>query len=274
MAGPNRKAPVGVFHFQVLLWDVNEQKPTDERQTFFRSVSGLKSETEVVDQPVGGNSGYTHKMIGIRKWPNLTLKQGFTGDPAIFKLRFSPRRINGEIIQFGPYDEKEKLTEVGRWAFTNGYPVKWEGPDLDAMKNELAIETLVIAHEGLEYIRPGAPKEEPKTEPFSGSIKFGPGEWDVSKNPALQAKLKEMAAKLGKDPAEVVSHTDTVGSDAANIELSNKRAQSTAAFLTSQGANVVLTQGKGPAECRAKFPDIPSKNDPDFRRTDITKRAP
>jgi phage tail-like protein len=34
------------------------------------------------------------------------------------------------------------------WEFENGYPVKWRGPDFDASKNEIAIESLKIAHEG------------------------------------------------------------------------------------------------------------------------------
>jgi len=31
-----------------------------------------------------------------------------------------------------------------------GWPAKWEGPALNARTNEVAIETLEIAHEGLE----------------------------------------------------------------------------------------------------------------------------
>jgi len=38
---------------------------------------------------------------------------------------------------------------VAAWKFSNGFPVKWEGPDLDASGNEVAIETIEIAHEGL-----------------------------------------------------------------------------------------------------------------------------
>jgi phage tail-like protein len=39
---------------------------------------------------------------------------------------------------------------VLRWHFQEGWPVRWEGPALDAQANEVAIETLEIAHEGLE----------------------------------------------------------------------------------------------------------------------------
>jgi phage tail-like protein len=39
---------------------------------------------------------------------------------------------------------------VLRWNFVRGWPAKWEGPALNAKANEVAIETLEIAHEGLE----------------------------------------------------------------------------------------------------------------------------
>ena len=45
-------------------------------------------------------------------------------------------------------DESGNL--VLRWRFVEGWPAKWEGPALDATANEVAIETLEIAHEGLE----------------------------------------------------------------------------------------------------------------------------
>lgn len=35
------------------------------------------------------------------------------------------------------------------WTLINAYPCKWEGPDLDATKNEVAIETLELVHEGI-----------------------------------------------------------------------------------------------------------------------------
>jgi phage tail-like protein len=43
---------------------------------------------------------------------------------------------------------------IAAWSFTNGVPEKLQGPALNAKTNEIAIETLEIAHEGL--IRIGA----------------------------------------------------------------------------------------------------------------------
>ncbi len=39
-----------------------------------------------------------------------------------------------------------------RWVFTNAWPSKWEGPDLCAKGNDVAIETLVITCESIELV--------------------------------------------------------------------------------------------------------------------------
>jgi phage tail-like protein len=117
----------------------------------FRSVSGLSIETEVIEFREGG-SDVIHKLPGARKYPNLVLKRGFTGDTTLYDWYNSftggnPARVNGSIIMLGP-----DLAQVARWEFHNGFPVKVEGPDLDASSNEVPIETIEIAHEGLTMV--------------------------------------------------------------------------------------------------------------------------
>jgi phage tail-like protein len=41
-------------------------------------------------------------------------------------------------------------TEAVRWNFTNAWPSKWDGPTLNAMSNEVAIESLTITCEKQE----------------------------------------------------------------------------------------------------------------------------
>ena len=54
-------------------------------------------------------------------------------------------RRNGSIVLLD-LDGTEKV----RWNFVRAWPAKWEGPDLDAAGTNVAIETLEIAHEGIE----------------------------------------------------------------------------------------------------------------------------
>ena len=44
----------------------------------------------------------------------------------------------------------EQRQAVLRWQLRNALPVKIEAPTLNATGNEVAIETLELAHEGLE----------------------------------------------------------------------------------------------------------------------------
>ena len=54
-------------------------------------------------------------------------------------------RKNGSIVVF----DLANGTEVARWNFLSAWPTKWEGPAFNAKGNDIAIETLVLAHEGL-----------------------------------------------------------------------------------------------------------------------------
>lgn len=114
----------------------------------FRSCSGLKWENEVTSLREGGQGGFEHRLMGGTKYGTLVLKQGFSGAP--FYRRFllaqrRPRRFHGAIVQLGP-DGKP----VARWSFKEAWISKWEGPDLDATKNEISLETIEIVHHGFE----------------------------------------------------------------------------------------------------------------------------
>ena len=116
----------------------------------FSSVSGLESETAVVEYRTGAEPNRVRKLPGLTKYANIVLKRGLTRDLSLWNWRQSvvngkTDRRSGSIVLL---DESRK--PVLRWHFEEGWPVKWEGPALDATANEVAIETLEIAHEGLE----------------------------------------------------------------------------------------------------------------------------
>lgn len=65
-----------------------------------------------------------------------------------------------------------------------------------------------------------------------------------------QGRLAPLAAFLAKQPGtriQIAGHTDSQGSDASNMDLSTRRAQSVGAYLTSTGvnANRIISVGKG-----------------------------
>lgn len=146
MASADRKDPLPVFGFKV---SMNIGGVVD---VFFKSVSGLRYETEVVPVKEGGANDTTFMLVGATKWSPIVLKQGFTKGSGLLKWRQewiqgNMQRVPGTIIQL---DTTLKVA-MGQWEWTNGWPSKWEVSEFDATKSELMIETLEITHEGLKY---------------------------------------------------------------------------------------------------------------------------
>jgi phage tail-like protein len=46
----------------------------------------------------------------------------------------------------------EQRNDVARWVVHRAWPQKWEPPDLNGLANDVAIETLELAHEGIELV--------------------------------------------------------------------------------------------------------------------------
>jgi phage tail-like protein len=143
MADSNLPLPVFCFKINIDALGVNE--------LFFKSVNGLRYETEVVDVRAGGSNDTTFRLRGATKWSNLVFKQGFTKGTKLLKWRDewiagNCKRSNGSIQLLDTTGATQKT-----WSFIDGWPCKWEISEFDAGKTELAIETLEIAHHGLKF---------------------------------------------------------------------------------------------------------------------------
>lgn len=123
----------------------------------FRECSGLGSESEVIESIAATKGGYTvvYKVPGVMKWDNVVLKRGVTNDMEIWNWRkmvedgkVNDARKDGSITM---YDQSHN--EVARWNFVSAWPVKVSGPTLDAGTNEIAVEELTIAHEGMKRVK-------------------------------------------------------------------------------------------------------------------------
>jgi phage tail-like protein len=142
-----RRDPFPVYCFRVTL-----DALSGDASAFFKSVSGLKYETEVTDYQEGGQNKFTHRLVGATKWSNLVLKRGFARSFELMQWRQDWingefKRSSGEIAQLDT-----KLDPVCVWKFEGGWPCKWELSEFDASKSELSIETLEIAHHGLTFV--------------------------------------------------------------------------------------------------------------------------
>ena len=115
----------------------------------FRECSGLSAEMDVMTYSEGGLNDYEHKLPGRIKYTNVTLRKGVasSADLCNWLYQFATggfERKNISIIMYHT-DGQEAM----RWNLIQAYPVKWQGPDLKADDNNIPIETLEVAHNGL-----------------------------------------------------------------------------------------------------------------------------
>ncbi len=124
---------------------------------YFTECAGLGSEHEVIEHKVVDEKGkeVIMKIPGRLKWENVTLKRGITDNMDIWDWRkkvedgdVDGARANGSIVMFDQH-----LGERARWNFEGAWPVKVSGPSVKSDSNELGIEELSIAHEGLWRVK-------------------------------------------------------------------------------------------------------------------------
>jgi phage tail-like protein len=116
----------------------------------FHEVSGFDSTVDVIEHREGGDNTTPRKLPGMTKHGNIVLKWGMTDDAQLYQwhrdvVRGAVQRRNGSIVLLD-----RRGQEVARWNFFAAWPAKWDGPDFNAEGNDVAIETLELAHEGVE----------------------------------------------------------------------------------------------------------------------------
>ncbi|RPJ61093.1 MAG: phage tail protein [Acidobacteria bacterium] len=117
----------------------------------FTECTGLNAECNVIEYREGDESLVMRKLPGLLKFGNVTLKRGVSSDPELFnwfKTVSDGDITRDESMSIVLLDEKRQ--EAVRWNLRNAWPAKWTGPDLKGNANEIAIESLELAHEGVE----------------------------------------------------------------------------------------------------------------------------
>lgn len=135
--------PLPTFHFTVT-WGGT--------RVGFSEVTGLTQENQAIEYRDGSFPEYSSiKMPGLRKFSNLTFKRGvIKADNDFFKWLSTIKLNTVERRDLVISLLNEKHEPVMTWKVQNAFPVKLEGPQLKASANEVAIESIELAHEGLE----------------------------------------------------------------------------------------------------------------------------
>jgi phage tail-like protein len=116
----------------------------------FKSVSGMDSETEVIEFKQG-NDLVVRKKPGRTTYANIVLERGYTATDDLWDWRLNIEegtidRRSGSIIIL----DQDGTTEVARYNFYEGWPCKWYVPDMDSDSSGMAIEKIEIAVEKIE----------------------------------------------------------------------------------------------------------------------------
>lgn len=115
----------------------------------FSECSGLEMAMQPEEYKEGGRNGAVLKFPARITWTNLTLKKGIGVGTELWDWHYSfvegrGKRRDGTIMLLN-----ERRLPNNVWFFRRGLPVKYTGPVLNATQNNVAIETIEIAHEGI-----------------------------------------------------------------------------------------------------------------------------
>ena len=142
MATATRSDPFRNFNFVVEIDGVI--------QAGFTDCSGFGSTTDPTEYNEGGLNSTSRKFAGRTKHNNITLKWGLTDSQELYDwyrdvVNGKIQKRTGSIILWDLEGQ-----ERARWNFFKGWPAKWDGPGFTAKSNDVVIETLELANEGIE----------------------------------------------------------------------------------------------------------------------------
>jgi phage tail-like protein len=122
----------------------------------FSECSGLQATLRAEDYEEGGNNGTVLKFPTRVQWNAITLKRGVCMRTDLWDWFYGfvegrGRRRDGVITL---QDEAHRACMV--WTFRRGLPTRWDGPTMNALQGQVAIESIEISHEGLTLMRGAA----------------------------------------------------------------------------------------------------------------------
>ena len=224
----------------------------------FQECSGLTMERHVEHIKEGGTNDFEWLLPGQISYGNITLKKGITYNRELWRwfrwgmldgqiwgfntlpgasAAISLLKAQGIIVPMGTSISIVLGTVDGKvakhWDLIGAIPVKWVGPEMTAGSDQAAIETLEVAHQGidlsLEMMTPMAgffsgsdsadlssppPHEGPANAYYDlqtgGSVedKTGPGFWDMANITAEDEPAPKPATKGFWDMEDIAPETE------------------------------------------------------------------
>lgn len=120
-------------------------------QGHFTKVEGLGFKLERILYRAGGERAEVRSVPGRVEYNPVTLRYGMTDSVDLLRWLFAAvdGRVQRQNLSIAMLDDSGSR-EVRRWNLIAAWPCEWNGAPLDALGNELAIESLTLAYDRLE----------------------------------------------------------------------------------------------------------------------------
>jgi phage tail-like protein len=144
-----RNDPLRNFRFRIEIDNVT--------RAGFAEVAGLEFSTQAIDYREGTDPPHVRRLSGLTKYGNVTLKHGLVVGANALELFVWHRDVAaGRLIQSRRkvviVVQDEAGQDQARFVVSDAWPVKYEVSPLNARANEVIIEMLELANEGIERV--------------------------------------------------------------------------------------------------------------------------
>lgn len=118
----------------------------------FSEVSGLEIEVGTEEYEEGGRNGFTYELPGRASHPHLELRKGLTQSRAL--VNWMRDVASGAVERKNVFVFLLDTNGLPKWGWQcrSAYPVRYSAPDLQADGGDVAVESLELAHQGLDPI--------------------------------------------------------------------------------------------------------------------------
>jgi phage tail-like protein len=121
----------------------------------FSEVAIGATTTDVIEYREGTDPSRIRKLPGLTRYGNVTLKRGVTSSLELFQ--WHEQVANGSIATnrrtVTIVVQDEAGADKARFVVTDAWPARYDAGDLNAKGNEVFIEELELANEGIERVQ-------------------------------------------------------------------------------------------------------------------------
>lgn len=137
----DRKDPIRNFRYKVSVGGTDAG---------FNEVTGFDISIDSIEYREGDDATTPYKLPGLTKYSNITFKHGITDSMELYNWIKScvEGKIERKVVTISAMGESGSVVAV--WQLSEAWPVKYTGPDFNALGSDVAIESMELAHEGLQ----------------------------------------------------------------------------------------------------------------------------